>query len=237
MKFKKWFWGLFFILAGVLILLNALEIIISINITSLLLTVLLSALIIGSLIRANFTGLLIPLALIGIINAEALGITNITPWPILITAVMLSIGLEIIFHSHKPRRFNCSDIEREFGHEHFSEVVDEADADEIEYHVNFGSGVKYVNTDNFKKGYFTCRFGALKIYFDNAKVGKTGAEIVLDITLSGVELYIPKEWNLVIEANVNLSGIEEKNRHGKNDGPRVVLKGNVTLSGVEIIYI
>ena len=239
MKTKKWFWGLFFILGGSLFLMNGLGLFAtSINVVSLLLTIGLVAVIVGSIIHFNFGGILVPLALIGVIHAEILGITSITPWPIIITAVLVSIGLDIIFHNNKHHVMFASSgkYARHFD-ENFEEIVDEEDNDEVSYNVQFVGGVKYVNTNNLKKAHLSCRFGALKAYFDNAKVDKGGAEIILDVSLSGVELYIPKEWNLIIEASAALGAVEEKNRRVKTDGPKVILKGHVSLAGVEIIYI
>lgn len=234
MKIRKWFWGLFFIVAGVLMLLNALDIILGINILNLLLTILLTGIIVASIMHLNFSGILVPAALIGVLYHEPLGITNLTPWPLIITAILFSIGLEIIFHSsRRPSHYgrHARDL-----NENFNEIEDSPDAEEVNYTVQFGGGVKYVNTDNLKIAHLNAKCSAMKVYFDNAKV-KKNAEIIVDITLSGVELYIPKEWELIIEPNISLSGIEEKNRRIKADGPKVVLKGNVSLSGIEIIYV
>jgi len=234
MKVKKWFWGLFFILAGGLFIANALNLFpTNINIMSLVFTIALLAIIVGSLIHFNFFGILVPVAVIGSIFAEELNITHITPWPLIITAVLVSIGLEIIFSRKGRMKF----IHIGTSGEDFDEIIDEEDRDEVRYKVSFGSGAKYVNANNFKKGYFSCSFGALKVYFDNAKPSKDGAEIILDISFAGAELYIPKEWDVVIGVSATLGGIEERRRYEKKDGPKVTIKGNVSLGGVEIIYI
>lgn len=235
MKMKKWFWGLFFILAGVAIIINSLGIFTSINIISLLLTLCLIAIMIKSIMYLSFSGFLIPLALIGVIYAKELNIMNITPWPLLITALLLSIGLEIIFGSLQKKVY-FSKYHKDIS-EHFSEIIDEDDNDEVNYQVRYGSGVKYVNSDNLKIAHLNCVCGALKVYFDNSKVSDEGAQIILNASLSGVELYIPKEWNVIIDAQASLSGVEEKNRRLKSDGPKVVIKGRLNLSGIEIIYV
>jgi len=231
---KKWFWGLFFILAGGAFLANSLELFTThINFWSLLLTVGLLAIIIGSILHFNFTGILVPLSIIGVIFAEDLGITAITPWPIIITAVLLSIGLDIIFSKKNTVRLGVH-----VGSDSFdTTIVDEEDSEEINYQVSFGSGVKYVNTNNLKKARFSCKFGALKVYFDNAKPSKNGAEIILDVAFGGAEIYIPKSWNVAVETLAMLGGVEERRHKEATEGPKVVIKGNVSLGGVEIIYI
>lgn len=238
---KRLFWGSFFILAAALTIINALGLYTSINIVSLLFTILMTAIIIKSLVHFNFGGILIPLAIIGIIFAEPLEITNITPWPLLITAFLLSAGLEIMF-GRTQRIIKAKIIGGNFhsrfeNNENFGEIVDEEDESVVTYSVNFGSGMKYVNSAKLKKAYLSCKFGALKVYFDNAVLDSEGAEIILDVAFGGTELYIPKEWNVIIGTNATLGAIEEKNRKMQTDGPKITIKGNVSLSGVEIIYI
>ena len=236
MKFKNWFWGLFFILAGGAFIANSLDLFTSrINFLSLLLAILLVAIIVGSLIHFNFFGILVPLSLIGVIFAEELNITHITPWPLIITAVLVSIGLEIIFGNQTKSKYIGINIGAT--NDEYYEEVNHEDGENVKYQVSFGAGVKYVNSENFKKGYFSCKFGAMSVYFDNAKPSKDGTEIVLDVAFAGVELYIPKDWNVVTEASVMLGGLDESRRREKKDGPTVTIKGNISLAGVDIIYI
>jgi len=234
MRTKKWFWGLFFILAAGLLLANSLGVFtMTVSVLTLLLVIGLLAIIIGSIIHFNFFGILVPLSIIGVLFAEELGITAITPWPLIITAVLFSIGLEIIF----GRKSSIVKLGVHIDDDFDEEVVDEEDSEEVNYQVKYGSGVKYVNTKNFKKGRFSCKFGALKVYFDNAKVSKNGAEIILDIAFAGAEIYIPKDWNVVIGTHAMLGAVEERRRKEEREGPKVIIKGNVSLGGVEIIYI
>lgn len=232
MKMRKWFWGLFFLMAGVGVIINQLGYFGSINLYTLIFTIILIPVMLVSIPRLHFSGILFPLAIIGILYAKPLGIEALTPWSILAAALFLSIGLSILFH-RSSRYWYCRHSE------HFDTIINENEEDENQVRVNvhLGSSIKYVNCKHFEKGVFECSLGALKVYFDNAKVSEKGAEIVLDISCSGVELYIPKEWNVVNQANATLGGIEEKNRNMISDGPVVKITGNVSLSGVEIIYI
>lgn len=232
---SKIFWGLFFILSGLLIIVNQLGYFTQINILSLVFTILLIAIIIKSIFHRFFGGIFFPLAMIGIIYAEALEITSITPWPILITAFFLSIGFSIMFH--KKNRFSLFYNHSHDNHEHFDTIINENDDSIVETHVSFGSSIKYVNSNNLKRANFSCSFGALKIYFDNTILDENGAEIHLNASFSGVELYIPKNWTVVFSASTNLAGIDEKNRSTPDGKNTVTLIGDISLSGVEIIYV
>lgn len=225
-KFRNLFWGLFFILSACLVIISQLGVT-QVNLVHLVLTIFLVAIFCQSLYHFNFFGILFPIAFIGIIYAEPLGITNLTPWPILGAALFASIGLSFLI---RPRHYHTHHGE------HFDEIVDTPDDSTVDFHVSCGSSIKYINNDNFQGGTIRCSCGAMKVYFDHATLSKKGAKIYLDISLSGVELYIPKEWNVINKINTTLGGVEEKNMH-HGTGPELILTGNVSLSGVEIIYI
>lgn len=233
MKTKNWFWGLFFIVAAALVIINQMGYLVGINLFTLICTIFLVPIIIKSIAHVNFFGILFPLAILGILFAEPLGITNLVPWPILAAALLGSIGLSLIFHNSKwhSEYYHCNFDKEE-------QIINEEDSDTVSCSVKFGASTKYVNTDNFKKGYFSSSFGALKIYFDKAKIQDEGAEIYLDVSFSGVEIYVPKEWKLVNNVSSAFGALDEKN-HNLYEGEKmpVVVKGNIKFGGVEIIYV
>ena len=179
-------------------------------------------------------GIFFPLALLGIIYAEPLGITSLVPWPILSTALLLTIGFSIIFHKH--HKWHTKFITTG-NTENFGEVINEEDDSTVSLHVNFGSSIKYVNSKDFKKGEFTCHFGALKVYFDNTVLHEGSATVEIDISFGGMELYIPKNWKVVQGVNMSLGGIEEKNRNMPDGNNTLTLNGKCSLAGIEIIYV
>jgi len=239
MRHKNLFWGFFFIAAAVLIILYVIGGFANVNIWSLALTLILLPIIFDSCVRLHFFGIFFPMAILAIIYAQPLGITNLTPWPVLLTALFGSIGFSILFHNkhtycfHKDYGWHKHDDKNE----HFSEVVDAPDEDTINFDVKFSSSIKYINTDDFKQANLSCKFGVLKVYFDNAKIKGDTAQIYLDASFSGIELYIPKSWKLANDIRTTASGVEEKNRRADVAGPTVTLAGNLNFSGVEIIYV
>lgn len=235
MKFNNWFWGLFFLVAAVLVIANQLGYIVGINIFNLVATIFLIAIIIKSATCLNFAGILFPFALLGILYADILGIQNLVPWPILIAAFFGTIGLSLIFA--KSIKKNWNNYQKEFSNsEHFEEVIDTSDDTTVSCKVNFGSTIKYVNSQNFQKAFFDCSFGDMKVYFDNANVENEQAEIYLDVSFGGIELFVPKNWNLVDNINTSLAGIEYKNRPGTTN-KNIILKGKISFSGITIVYV
>lgn len=233
MKSKNYLWGIFFILGGLLIVVNQLGFFQHINMTYLIISILLVPIIIKSLLKKIFSGVFFPIAIIGIMYAKELSITNLVPWPILITALFLSIGFSLIFR----KNWNIIHISDSDNPENFDEIINTEDSSIVKINVSFGSSIKYVNSTNFKKGIFNCTFGGLKIYFDNTILDENGARVHLNASFAGIELYIPKDWKVVFNTVTNLAGIEEKNKSIPDETKTLILTGDISFSGVEIIYI
>lgn len=232
MKRERIFWGLLFILIGIFLVISKLGYFADVNAFSLVLSVFLAAIILKSLLRLNFAGILFPAAFICIIYDKQLGITNITPWTVLLAALFGTIGLSMIFHKHSKW------VHVNYNHEnHKFEKIDVEDGSYVRFKNSFSGSIKYINTNNFEQGEFSCSFGALKVYFDKATMSNKTAVLKLDASFSGIELYIPKSWKIENKSNLLLGAINEKNKGDEITTNTLTLIGDVKFSGVEIIYI
>ena len=232
MKKERIFWGVLFILAGIFLVISKIGYVQEVNIFSLLLTVFLVAVIFKSLIHFNFPGILISAAFICIIYDEQLGITDITPWTILIAAILGSIGLSMIFHKHNrcfKHKHNCEDYK--------FEKINVEDESHVKFKSSFGASIKYINTDKFEEAELNCSFGALKVYFDNATMTNKNAVVNVNISFSGIELYVPRTWRVEDKTNVFLGGVSEKNKNEQVTTNTLTLVGDISFGGMEIIYI
>ena len=232
MKKESIFWGVLFILAGIFLIISKLGYFPDMNVFRLLLTVFLIAVIVKSLPRLNFSGILFPIAFICIIYDKQLGLTMITPWTVLIAALFGSIGLSMIFHER------IKWINHEHNYEDYKfEKIDIEDESNVRFKTSFGASIKYINTDKFEQADFNCSFGAMKVYFDKAIMSNESAIVRINASFSGIELYIPKTWNVDDQTNVFLGGVSEKNRNNQITTNNLTLVGDISFSGVEIIYI
>lgn len=225
---KKLFWGLFFITAGAVVITNQLGYFTDVNLFGLFWTIFIIPILIKSLFRLEFTGIFFSIAILVIIYAKPLNLEAITPLPVLLTALFCSIGFGILF---KKRNYTG------YHKEHFDTIVNSEDDSTINYAVNFGSSIKYINTDDFRNANLNCSFGALKVYFDNAVIQGDSATIHLDLSFAGAELYIPKDWKVVNKIDVTLGGVEEKNKGYLESRKTIILTGKLSLSGISIIYV
>lgn len=235
MKNRNIFWGLLFILAAALIILNQFGIFGETNMFVFVATVVLGGIIIESLIHFNFWGIFFPLAFISILYADELNITKFTPWPALFTALLLSIGFSIIFQKNNHYWGNYH--HQHHNHSSFSSnVVSDQDDRVVSCSTSFGECIKYVNSENFEKADISCSFGEVKVYFDNASIPSGSAVINLQVSFGSAKLYIPRTWKVICKANVFLGDMKD-NGNNPTDAPVVTIHGSVSFGDAKIIYI
>lgn len=232
MKNRNIFWGILFVLGAIVLLIGKMGFLADVNVFSLAFSLLLVAVIIDSLFRLNYAGVLFSIAFLCIIYDKQLGITQITPWTVLIAALFGSIGLSMIFP--KKNKFWSRKSEWSFEKGEAIKVEDEGN---IKISAAFSGGTKFINTDKFISADIDCKFSGLEVYFDNATMVGPTAVLNLEVSFSGVEIYIPRGWNVENRTNVFLGGVESKVRDNTVYTNTLIVTGNVNLSGVEIHYI
>lgn len=226
------FWGIFFIVAAVFLIIGKLDIFADFSIFKLIITVLLTAWFLQSLAKKEFGGMLFSIAFLCILYDEFLGIEALTPWTVLGAAAFGSIGLSFLFKKTTVHNHNYT----------YRKPVYAGDTESINHGIftfsnSFGESVKYVNSDDFIQADINNSFGDSKIYFDDAMIQKGEAHINLNIKFGSTELYFPKTWNVINQATASLGAIEEKNRSCSNGSPTVIISGQVAFGSVSITYI
>ena len=251
-KAGKIFWGVFLLLAAVFLVVSQLGYLQGVGVVSILFAIFWVAILIEGIARGSFGKILFSIAFLCIVFDEPLGITAITPWTVLAAALLGTIGLNMIFKRRKHYHYeyhyqndwkeqyanNVIDVDAtEEDQESGSSGKDVQNGGRIYFHTNFGSSVKYVNSDNFEFANLECSFGAMKGYFDNAIVQNGNAIIHLDVSFGGVELYLPKHWAVVNNTDNAFGGIDEKNHNQPSGNTVVTLTGDVNFAGVTILYV
>lgn len=234
MKNRNWFWGIFFLLSAVAVIAIQIESVGDIGIWSLLVGVLLVALIVYSIINLNFFGIFLPLAFLYMVFWEPLGLVEITPWMLILAAVLTSIGFGLIFHKKRKCKVDV--------HPSGEAVISEGETidDNHPYaKVQFGSSSKYLHADALESGRFVSSFGELDVFFDQVQLSPAGAEIFLDCNFGSIKLNIPKNWQVVDDLHVTLGEFTNNRRTASltENAPRLTITGNVQFGGVEISYI
>lgn len=230
-KRHRIFTGITLIILSIILIISKFGFLNDFGIWSLLFTIFLIYVIIKSIYPINFGGILFPIAFLCIIYNKQLNIEVLTPWTVLIVAALGTIGLSMIFHGKEGHR-NYNRI----GNYKF-DVIDSEDESNVVQKTSFSATTKYINSENFKQADFDCTVGAMEIYFDKANVKEGKAIVRINAYCSGINLYVPKKWNIENHLEVFLSGVEQKNGNEPDGLTTLVLIGNIKLSGVEIIFV
>lgn len=239
MKKEKIFWGILFVLAAIFLVVAKLGFMQDMNVFTLFFTIVCVAIIMKSIFEISFGGMLFPLAFLAIIYDEQLGIETLTPWTVLLVALLGTIGLNMIFGKMKRKHkysayMGKNDDPFEAGD---YETIDVEDDSHIKIETKFGAIAKYVNSDHFVQADVNCSFCGAKIYFDNAILENNKGVVRLDVSFAGVELYIPRDWKVENHAHASFGAIDEKVKNTPNSENVLSLVGNVSFGAVEIIYI
>lgn len=229
MKKENLFWGLFFIVGAIALIVNKLGLLGGISLWTIFFTVFLAALLIKSVMHRSASGILFSIAFLCILYDKELGITALTPWTVLGAAALGSIGCSMLFQPWRKNHWE------HHGDEEFE--METIEGDSIHLSTSFAGSIKYINSDDFTHANLKCSFGAMKVYFDNAVIQNGQAVVALDVSFAGVELFVPKEWRVDNMVDASLGGVEEKNRSISTGTPVLKLTGKCSFAGITIIYV
>lgn len=189
--------------------------------------------VVQNIIDLNFGGIFIPLAIIAIIFDDALGITAITPWVVLIAAVLLTIAFSMIFPKHG------------LGHRHhgingdhnkYTEYSDESNGGYVMHSMRFGSATKYVRNQELVKADLFSNFGEMSVFFDGAHAA--GDKVVIDCRASfgQMNIFLPREWEVINKTNAVFGSVRDNtNNHGiPENAVKCVVQGSISFGEIVI---
>lgn len=160
----------------------------------------------------------IALALFGLLlTADNLGLVQFSPrdwWPVFI----IGAGLAMLKRGQPPL---TRDATLQPG-------------ESIDIDASFSTIEQQHVSHSFKGGRITASFGSVAL--DLRQATMDGPEVVLDISarFSGIELCVPRDWQVVVDIAPMLGGVENHTVQPLNPTRRLVLRGDATFSGVEI---
>ncbi len=240
MRHRNWFWGLFFLAAAAFVLAGQTIRFGEIGLWTILATICLAALAVQSGATRNFFGMFFSVALIYALYQKPLDLVHISFWLLMVAAAFASIGCSILFPS-RWHRGPDGDWQGfgDAGCEAFRSSAQTIDDDNPSARVSFGSSCKYLHGDCLRSARFSVAFGKLDVFFDQAKLSPEGADVFIDCSFSGMELYLPKEWRIVDNLRADLGSVENTLRSAPPapDAPRLTVNGSVSFGKVILHYI
>ncbi len=142
-------------------------------------------------------------------------------WPVFIILAGASILVRGLFPHYRREAFVDTPSTLEHG-------------DRIAIDGSFSAVRQQNDSRAFKGGRIDMTFGGVELDLRQAVID--GPEAVLDISarFSGVELRVPREWQVVVEISPTLGGVDDKTVPPMNPTQRLVLRGDAMFGGVEI---
>ncbi len=241
MKKTKWFWGLIILTAGVLLVLSALGVGQEIGLLRVLGSALLVGISIESLVRARFFLFPLPLALTAYLWRNELGFTEINLTLLLVAAVVVGIGLSILFRkkTHSEFKFHkeasWKNVGEASGPSGQQQVMSANEQVNIE--ANFSEQIKYVHADNLKKANISSNFAETVVYFDQCQVAEEGLVIHVSGNFTEIVLHVPSAWKLENQISVFAATVNGVDRMPPGGVTKVLLNGSINFGEVKIVPI
>jgi predicted membrane protein len=77
-------------------------------------------------------------------------------------------------------------------------------------------------------------FGGLELDLREAVMEGAEATIHIDAKFSGIELRVPRDWQVMVQMNATMGAVEDKSAPPVSASHRLVLRGETIFGGVEI---
>lgn len=144
-------------------------------------------------------------------------------WPVFIILGGLAILIQGVYPHQRRGREACLDTPSTLEH-----------GDRINIDASFSAINQQNDSRSFKGGRIDVSFGGVEL--DLRQAVMDGPEAVLEISarFSGVELRVPREWQVVVDISPTLGGVDDKTVPPMNPTQRLLLRGDAVFGGVEV---
>jgi len=237
-KFSNFFWGIVLLLAAAVVLTKNFVGFADISIGSIIIAILALAFIVQCLARFQIAPIVIPIAVLYFVFGKRFGLPGIETWKLIAAAALAFIGLNFLIPQgrrscNQNNNVHCGSKDQPL------KIPAEGVNDNNPYiNVNFSAVSRSLTADNLETVRLSCNFGSMEIFFNQAQLGPNGANVFINCSFGGIQLFIPRHWQVIDKMNCTLAGVDIKSFAAPaENAPRLTLNGNVSLGGVEVKYI
>jgi predicted membrane protein len=159
---------------------------------------------------------LIPVLIIGagmIFLGNRLGYWNISLWQLIWPVIMIVVGISWLLQASRAPR-----------------VISERSVDLF---TAFAGQTHQVTTAEFEGGHITTWFGGTKLDLRRASI-KHDATLVIFAAFGGVELLVPKDWQIELRGTPIFGGWEDKTENTVESAKKLHVLGTVAFGGIEV---
>ncbi len=139
-------------------------------------------------------------------------------WPI----GLIAVGLLVLVSSLVHRRRRPATASRTLS------------ADDLDIKVMFGGRQERIDSRQFVGGRISCTMGGCELDLRDAQMKESSATLEIRAIMGGVEIYVPRDWNVQVKGSPVMGSFEDKTRPTGRDGPQLIIEGDAIMGGVEI---
>jgi len=157
----------------------------------------------------------------GVFLLANLDVLPYSAWSLLWPSVVILAGLWLIF---RPRFRGVS------------EKAPDVTEDDLGAFVMFWGGDHNITSQNFRGGKATAIFGGLDINLRDARLAGASATVELTAVFGGIDIRVPADWDVVVDSNALLGGVDNKH-HASGEGgsrPRLFIRATALFGGIDI---
>lgn len=234
---KSIFWGILLLLGAAAIVVSRLGYLDDVGIWNIIFSLFLVGFLVDGLVKRSFGLILFSVAFLIIVNDKLLQLEAITPWPVLVAALLGTIGLNLLFPRFRKKGRHINVNINGVNHDGKKPVFAETwDGDSVSYENAFGEAVKYltgeisnVNAEN--------SFGSMQLYFTNAQLRGSSATVHVENSFGSMVLYIPADWKVVLSTENAFGGTKEQGQCNPAGSNVLYVRGEVSFGGLKIVYV
>jgi len=160
----------------------------------------------------------VPLAIVAVgvlFQLRQFDIVSFDVWQLFWPIIIISIGVSILMNRTVKNSKEYS-------------------ADSTNLSVYFSGSETRNGSQDYKGGNISTAFGGVELDLRDAKIKGT-ATLNVSVILGGLELRVPREWNIESRVTPILGGVESRAlNNGKAGAPTLIITGDVILGGVDI---
>lgn len=245
-KLGRAFWGIFFIACALFVVLNQMGIwTYKLGFWAAIGTVIFAISLLDGLINRRITESVFSIAFILMIFAQPLHITRLVPWTILLAAVLISIGLGIIFRNrfhtvvYANKKIKNFRDKREAITDHiFTDTVTKDQGAHVVVDQTMSDSSRYIHSKDLETIDVNAKMSDVNLYLDNAQAAGETVVMNVNLTMTDLTIYLPLSWQVENGmATTFMSGDLEIDGTSNGGGPTLIIQGHSTMSDIDVKYV
>lgn len=243
-KFWRSFWGIFFLAAAALVIVNQMGIFTyKLGFWAIVGTIIFALSLIDGLINLRITESVFSVAFLLMIFAQPLHIESLVPWTILLAAILVSVGLGIIFRNRFHTVAYANKKIKNFRQKRegitdniFTDTVGNENDAHVTIDQTLSDSSRYIHSKNLETIDVNAKMGDINIYLDDAQAAGDTVVMNLNVTMTDLTVYVPLSWNVESDLAPTFGNFEIDGT-SNGGGPTLIIQGRASMSDIDVNYI